>query len=134
MRASPTPPSASISFGATPLPDDGSPKLLFDEHLAPRLAADLAEVYPDSSSVRAEGLEGASDTVVWSHAARAGFVLVTKDEDFHRLSVFHGFPPKVVWLRIGNCSTEEIADLLRTRRADIDAFVRHREAVFLALG
>jgi predicted nuclease of predicted toxin-antitoxin system len=79
-------------------------------------------------------LEGATDAVVWAHAARAGFVLVTKDEDFHRLSVFRGFPPKVVWLRIGNCSTADVARILRASRAQIEAFVRHEEAGFLALG
>jgi predicted nuclease of predicted toxin-antitoxin system len=34
--------------------------------------------------------------------------LVTKDEDFHRLSVLRGAPPKVVWLRVGNCTTRDL--------------------------
>jgi len=112
----------------------GAPRLLFDENLAARLVADVDDAYPSSSHVRSEGLEGAADLAIWAHAARAGFVLVTKDEDFHRLSVFRGFPPKVVWLRVGNCSTSEVARLLRDRRAEIEAFVRHAEAGFLALG
>ena len=29
-------------------------------------------------------------------------MIVTKDEDFHHLSVLRGAPPKVVWLRTGN--------------------------------
>jgi len=61
-------------------------------------------------------------------------VLVTKDEDFHRLSVFRGFPPKVVWIRLGNCSTGEVAALLAQHRATIAAFLAHEDAGFLALG
>lgn len=38
------------------------------------------------------------------------------------LSVLHGHPPKVIWLRLGNCSTETIFDSLRTCRAAIEEF------------
>jgi predicted nuclease of predicted toxin-antitoxin system len=80
------------------------------------------------------GLAGAADTTVWEYAAREGFVLVTKDEDFHRLSVFRGFPPKVIWVRLGNCSTADVIALLEQHRAAIVAFVAHEDAAFLALG
>ena len=56
-----------------------------------------------------------------------------KDEDFHRLSILLGSPPKVVWIRLGNCSTEEVAQLLRERRADIQSFAEQDEATFLVL-
>ena len=71
---------------------------------------------------------------MWEHAAAYGFVLVTKDEDFHRLSVFRGFPPKVVWIRLGNCSTADVIHLLETYRDAVAAFVAHEDAAFLALG
>jgi predicted nuclease of predicted toxin-antitoxin system len=105
-----------------------------DENLAPRLASALAGVYPGSAHLRHFGLEGAPDTVVWEHAAADGFVLVTKDEDFHRLSVFRGFPPKVVWIRLGNCSTADVIHLLETYLDAVAAFVAHEDAAFLALG
>ena len=60
------------------------------------------------------GLEGAADDVVWQRAINLGCVLITKDEDFHRRSVLKGAPPKVVWLRVGNCTTEDVERLLRT--------------------
>jgi predicted nuclease of predicted toxin-antitoxin system len=50
------------------------------------------------------------------------------------MSVLFGPPPKVIWLRLGNCSTQDIVDLLRRRRDDIEAFVELEEAGFLALG
>jgi predicted nuclease of predicted toxin-antitoxin system len=90
-------------------------------------------VYPASAHVGDLGLLGTPDRTIWQHAKDGGFVLVSKDEDFHRLSIFHGPPPKVIWIRLGNCSTEDIIRLLRERRGEIEAFVTHQEAAFLAL-
>jgi predicted nuclease of predicted toxin-antitoxin system len=61
-------------------------------------------------------------------------VLVTKDEDFHRLSVLRGAPPKVVWLRIGNCATADIARLLRDRVDELRRFEAQGEVTLLELG
>jgi len=59
---------------------------------------------------------------------------VTKDENFHRLSVLLGPPPKVIWVRLGNCSTDDVIRLLlQVRREAIEGFMAHEEAAFLAL-
>lgn len=71
---------------------------------------------------------------MWDYAAAGGYVLVTKDEDFHHLSVVRGPPPKVVWIRLGNCATADVARLLRLRHEDLTRFVAHEDAAFLALG
>jgi predicted nuclease of predicted toxin-antitoxin system len=109
-------------------------KRLFDEHLSRRLPERLADLFPGSSDVLSAGLGGAPDVAVWEHAKTGGFVLVTKDEDFQRLSVLHGAPPKVIWLRIGNAGTADVARLLRFRVDQIRSFVDDPEAAFLALG
>jgi len=80
-------------------------KLLFDENLSPRLARAVADLYPDSSHVRNCGLRGASDDQIWHYARENGFAIVSKDSDFRQRSVLLGSPPKVIWLRIGNCTT-----------------------------
>ena len=69
---------------------------MFDENLTARLADSLADVFPGSAHLSTAGLAGTPDARVWAHAASEGFVLVTKDEDFHRLSVLRGPPPKAV--------------------------------------
>ncbi|WP_339378327.1 DUF5615 family PIN-like protein [Calothrix sp. NIES-2100] len=33
-----------------------------------------------------------------------------------------GFPPKVIWIRRGNCSTSQIEEILRSHLEDIQAF------------
>jgi predicted nuclease of predicted toxin-antitoxin system len=61
-------------------------------------------------------------------------VLVTKDEDFHRLSVLRGSPPKVIWIRLGNCASADVLRLLRFRREQVADFVASATTDFLALG
>ena len=109
-------------------------KLLFDENLAARLAREVADLYPRSAHILALGLGGAGDRAIWARAAAEDFVLVTKDEDFHRLSVLLGPPPKVVWNRLGNCATDEVKQLLRFRADEVRAFAEQAEAAFLELG
>jgi predicted nuclease of predicted toxin-antitoxin system len=108
-------------------------RLLFDENLAARIAGALADVYPGSVHVGDAGLLSAPDRAIWQHARENGLVIVSKDEDFQRLSIFHGPPPKVIWIRLGNCSTEDVIRLLRDRRSAIEDFLAHEEAAFLAL-
>jgi predicted nuclease of predicted toxin-antitoxin system len=84
--------------------------------------------------VSALGLAGAPDAALWERAAKDGFVLVSKDEDFHRLSVLRGAPPKFVWVRLGNCSVADLMRLFRVRHPDLERFATHEEATFLALG
>lgn len=35
-----------------------------------------------------------------------GFAIVTFDSDFYERGLIHGFPPKVLWLRYRNTSTQ----------------------------
>ena len=108
-------------------------RLLFDENLPARLGAVISDIYPGSAHVSELGLAGASDGAIWDHARRHGLAIVSKDEDFHRLSILYGPPPKVIWVRLGNCSTEQIIALLRHRRGEIAASLADDEAAFLAL-
>ena len=109
-------------------------RLLFDEQLSEELVRLLVDVFPDCVHVRSLGAGGAADPAVWELARQHHCLLVTKDEDFHRLSVLRGAPPKVIWLRLGNCATADVANLLRQRAADIEQFEAHGEETFLELG
>lgn len=94
---------------------------------------ELADAYPGSAHVGDVGLLGAADLAIWQYAGAHGFLIVSKDEDFHRFSVLYGSPPKVIWIRSGNCPTEDIVRFLSERRSDIDDFVDDKDAGFLAL-
>ena len=109
-------------------------KLLLDENLAPQLAASLQPSFPDSVHVRDVGLSRASDIEVWEYAGANGFAVVSKDGDFQQLSFVRGAPPKVIWIRRGNCSVWELDELLRSQVAVIKAFGDDPEAAVLLLG
>jgi predicted nuclease of predicted toxin-antitoxin system len=108
-------------------------RLLFDEPLSEALIEAVADIFPDSLHVRLLGQRGASDATIWALARTHGCLLVSKDDDFHRLAVLRGGPPKFVWLRLGNCSTRDVAQLLRRRRDDIVRFNEQDEATVLEL-
>ncbi|MGD9614169.1 MAG: DUF5615 family PIN-like protein [Alphaproteobacteria bacterium] len=108
-------------------------RLLFDENLSARLGVALADIYPGAAHVGELGLAGASDGAICDHARQHGLAIVSKDEDFQRLGILYGPPPKVIWIRLGNCSTDQIIALLRHRRSEIAEFLADDDAAFLAL-
>ena len=88
-------------------------KLLFDQNLSPSLVDSLADIYPESLHVQSVGLDRADDMTVWNFARLRNLVIVTKDADFLESSLIAGAPPKVVWIRRGNCSTSDVETILR---------------------
>jgi len=108
-------------------------RLLYDENLPPRLAPLLADLYPGSVHVRDVGLRSGDDELVWLYAQENGLIIVSKDSDFHHRSLLFGFPPKVIWIRRGNCSTQDIETILRAHRVQIEQFSADSTAAFLVL-
>lgn len=78
-------------------------------------------------------LDRALDREVWEYAREHELAVVTKDADFEELSVLHGFPPNVVWIRRGNCTTKEIEDLLRQRQKAVKQLRDDRETGVIEL-
>ena len=102
-------------------------KLLVGENLAPKLAGDLADVFPGSVHVSAVGLGSTADTAIWDYAKANGFAFITKDKDFGNLSMIWGAPPKVILLQTGNCSVGAIERIVRgnaVRLSDFDKDVK----------
>ncbi|MBK9940639.1 MAG: DUF5615 family PIN-like protein [Kouleothrix sp.] len=97
--------------------------LLFDHHLSRKLVTRLDDLFPDASHVAFHGLSDAEDRAIWAFAAREGYTIVTKDSDFNDLSALMGAPPKVIWIRMGNCTTAEVVLLLRRYAAPIKSFL-----------
>jgi predicted nuclease of predicted toxin-antitoxin system len=108
-------------------------KLLFDENLSHKLARLLENTFPNSIHVRDVGLKAADDPLVWEYAKINDLILVSKDSDMHQRSFLFGPPPKVVWVRLGNCSTSDVEELLRNNCDIIRAFHEDEYASFLSL-
>jgi len=94
-------------------------KLLFDHNLPPSLVVRLADLFPHSQHIYPLHLERATDLQIREHARQNGFLVVTKDVDFSDLCVLRGFPPKIIWIRRGNCSANALEQILRDHYDDI---------------
>jgi predicted nuclease of predicted toxin-antitoxin system len=69
----------------------------------------------------------------YGSAKTHGFIIVSKDSDFFERSVLYGIPPKIIWVRVGNCSTAEIAELLRIGFQTIHSFIENDTETCLLL-
>lgn len=88
-------------------------KLLLDQNLSKKLLRRLADIFPDASHVQFEGMTAATDTEIWEFAKAGNFFIVTQDADFAEKSRLYGSPPKVIWLRCGNTTTNKVESILR---------------------
>ncbi|MEY4750737.1 MAG: hypothetical protein RIQ60_2951 [Pseudomonadota bacterium] len=83
-------------------------KLLLDENLSRRLVPALQARFPGSSQVALLGLERSSDSQLCEYAATHGYVLCSKDDDFHRLVAARAYRPQLVHLALGNSSNDAV--------------------------
>lgn len=98
-------------------------KFLFDQNLSPKLAVLFSKSFKESKHLHDFSLDGANESVAWEFAKKEGFSIVIKDNDFNNLVAFFGFPPKVIWIRRGNCSTKDIEELITANIEKIKAFI-----------
>jgi predicted nuclease of predicted toxin-antitoxin system len=88
-------------------------KLLLDQNLSHRLLSELKDLFPGSLHVRLLGMAEADDLAIWDYAIKHSLVIVTQDSDYSNWNKLRGAPPKIVWLRCGNASVDQIHCKLR---------------------
>lgn len=94
-------------------------KLLFDENLSRSLVSRLQDLFPGSNHVVLLGLEQATDAAIFRYAVQNNFILVTKDSDFNELIAAETARPGLIWIRIGNCSTDVVEFLIKKHHEQI---------------
>ena len=97
-------------------------KLLLDQNISRKLVKELDNSFPGSNHVYLLNLQTATDEDVWNYARKNDFTIITQDSDFNERSLIYGYPPKVIWLRTGNTSTQNIKCLLIKHSQDILSF------------
>ena len=107
-------------------------KLLFDQNISFRIIAKLQDLLPLASQVRLLGLENSTDFEIWDFAKTNEFTIITFDTDFYDISLIKGTPPKIVWLRIGNTSTKQLASCSRSNYDLIREFIQNTDYKNLA--
>lgn len=71
--------------------------------------------------VAAIDLTHASDEVIANFARQQDFVVCTKDADFFRAASVVAGGPSVIWLRIGNSSTDRVVATLWRHAGSLNA-------------
>lgn len=74
------------------------------------------------------------DSAIWRFARDHGYAIVTLDSDFVDLSALRGWPPKIVWLRSADTSTQAILELLRRSASEIESFLTDESKACLIVG
>ena len=102
-------------------------KLLFDQNISFRLIDKISEDFPEAKQVKQLGLENSDDREIWEYAEKNGFAIVTYDADFYDLATFLGHPPKIIWLRTGNRTTSQLAEILSNKKELIEEFLSNEQ-------
>lgn len=100
-------------------------KLLLDQNISHRICQNIRACFEEVTSIKAQGLTDANDFVIWQFAQNQGYTIVTFDEDMFNISQLRGYPPKIIWLRIGNATNDTIAQLLIQHAERINYFVEN---------
>jgi len=108
-------------------------KLLLDENLSDKIIARISDLFPDCTHVKSVELMRADDATIADWANGHEFSIVSKDTDFYQRSVALGSPSKFIWLRVGNCGTKEIVDVLRSQHVLIQDFMQSETERVLVL-
>ena len=98
-------------------------KLLLDQNISFRISNKIQDLFSGSKQVRDLGLEDSKDSFLWNYAKENGYCIVTFDGDFYDMGIIKGSSPKVIWLRIGNTSTQNIEKVLRDNFELIKTFL-----------
>ena len=106
-------------------------KLLLDQNLSRRILERIEDLFSGSDHVANRALDRVPDEEVSNFAVQEGFTIVSKDSDFHQMSLVRGFPPKVVFLKIGNCTTDLVVSLICKHEADFREFTVDESASLL---
>lgn len=102
-------------------------KLLFDQNISFRIISKISHLFPEAKQVRQLGIENDLDIDIWQFAKDNDYSIVTYDSDFYDLSNLKGHPPKIIWLRIGNTTTNFLAQIINSKTATIKSFIQDNE-------
>ncbi len=102
-------------------------KLLFDQNVSFRVIQQINKFFPEAKHVKDFELQFASDQQIWTFAKADAYSIVTFDSDFYDLMTLKGHPPKIIWLRLGNTSSLNLANVLTKHQLIIHSFLKEEK-------
>ncbi len=110
-----------------------SQHFLLDQNISHRVIMHLNNEFESIHHVKDFQMEFASDREIWSFAATNNYDIITKDSDFNEIASYFNTNPRIIWLRIGNATTPEIAALLLRNKDEIYKFVENNPSGILEI-
>jgi len=108
-------------------------RLLLDQNLSFKITKGLKDLFPEIKHVSDLKLSGCSDMDIWKYAKIHDYCIITFDSDFIDISVLNGYPPKIIWLKIGNSSTSAVIQMLKNNYSLIINFLTSTENAYLEI-
>ncbi|MEC4004627.1 DUF5615 family PIN-like protein [Flavobacterium sp. SUN052] len=102
-------------------------KLLFDQNISFRIEKKISVVFEKSKHISSLGLMNVNDIEIWNFAKKENYIIVTFDSDFYDISLINGCPPKIIWIRKGNLTTNQIIEILEEKHLTIRNFITNPE-------
>ncbi|MCE7058911.1 DUF5615 family PIN-like protein [Dyadobacter sp. CY343] len=105
-------------------------KLLIDQNISHRIVQQIGDVFTSIYHIRDFNLINADDHEIFISARQNVFdAVITIDDDFVKLLNLFSSPPKIIWVRTGNCSTWALSEILISKFDSIKLFVASEEYV-----
>jgi predicted nuclease of predicted toxin-antitoxin system len=88
-------------------------RLLIDQNIWYRIVPKIAFLFKELVHVKSQGWVDWKDYDIFMSARKLQYdAVITLDEDFNKLLLEHGTPPKIIWIKTGNCSTTKLTDVI----------------------
>ncbi|WP_163400531.1 DUF5615 family PIN-like protein [Flavobacterium fluviatile] len=109
-------------------------KLLLDANISWRIIKLIENDFPNCShSKDIKITQPAKDIEIWDFAKKNDFTILTHDDDFEKLLLLKGLPPKVIILKTFNQNTKQIAELLISKKEIIESFILNNDLMILEI-
>lgn len=109
-------------------------KLFLDANISWRIIKRIENDFPNcfhSKDIQIN--QPAKDIEIWEFARKNDFTILTHDDDFEKLLLLKGSPPKVIILKTFNKNTKQIAELLISKSEIIESFISNNELMILEI-
>ena len=109
-------------------------KLLLDANISWRIIKLVGDNFPDSLHAKDLKInQPAKDIEIWQFAKQNNFTILTHDDDFEKLLLLKGVPPKVIILKTFDKNTKQIAEILISKKETIESFIVKDELMILEI-
>jgi predicted nuclease of predicted toxin-antitoxin system len=98
--------------------------VLIDQNISYRIVPQIAFLFDKLDHVKTNGWLDWKDYDIFMAARKQQYhAIITLYDDFSKLLLEHGTPPKIIWLKTGNCSTAALAEVITSHKEVIHRFL-----------